>query len=621
MSHRLEASKANDLPDSVFLFNTARRLLYLNRQGESFMAAVGRQAVIGQPAEELFAEAVLAPLLQLLEEVLFTAMPDSLHLSYRDAAGQRNVTAVAAPQAGGVVLRLKVLTAASGQGEGVPVVPPPAEDYVNQLKNEKERLELALKGAGLGAWEMYLQDGRASFDQRWTQMLGYEHHEIDASVERWFALVHPEDLPVGNQLLANYLAGGQEVFRFEHRMLTKTGEWKWVVATGKVVEWDAQGQPLRMIGIMQDVAGIKEAESSLHFYKYLIDTIDDPFYWLSTDTYTFTYVNEATCRHFGRSREELLQMAIPDWNPTVNLADSAEIVNKIKQAKSMIIKTVHTNSSGEHIPVEVTSNYLTYAGKEYLVGHIRDVSGQKAVEAELEQRVAQRTAELHASNRELEAFSSSVSHDLRAPLRSIDGFSKAILEDYHDRLDGEGRLLLTRIVAAATRMGRLIDDLLDLSKLSRAELQVKPVNMSLLVQEISHALQQQQPQRQVEVHIRGDVWVEADGKLLHIALENLLSNAWKYTSRLANAYIEFGEQNNGPEQVFYIRDNGAGFDMQQAHRLFGAFQRLHNSQEYEGTGIGLATVQRIISRHGGRIWAEAVPGNGATFYFTLPPHP
>ena len=235
----------------------------------------------------------------------------------------------------------------------------------------------------------------------------------------------------------------------------------------------------------------------------------------------------------------------------------------------------------------------------------------------LEDLVAERTAELAAVNRELEAFAYSVSHDLRAPLRGIDGFSQALLEDYADVLDARGQDYLRRVRAASQRMGQLIDDLLQLSRLTRREMHRQPVNLSELVQQIARDLARQDPERAVEWVIARDVVAVGDPHLLRIALENLLSNAWKFTSRHTTARIEFGVKRDQESAVYFVRDDGAGFDMAYADKLFGAFQRLHGLAEFEGTGIGLATVQRIIHRHGGRIWAEGEVEQGATFYFTL----
>lgn len=239
---------------------------------------------------------------------------------------------------------------------------------------------------------------------------------------------------------------------------------------------------------------------------------------------------------------------------------------------------------------------------------------------ELETRVAERTAELTAVNQELESFSYSVSHDLRAPLRSIDGFSQALLEDYAEQLDTIGQDYLQRVRGAAQRMGQLIGDLLNLSRTTRGEMHREEVNLSELVQKIAADLHRLQPEREVEFNLEPNLTAYCDVRLLRAVLENLLGNAWKFTSKHERARIEFGLLEQSGEPTYFVRDDGAGFDMTYADKLFGAFQRLHRMTEFEGTGVGLATVQRIINRHGGRIWAESIIEKGATFYFTLAVH-
>jgi signal transduction histidine kinase len=231
--------------------------------------------------------------------------------------------------------------------------------------------------------------------------------------------------------------------------------------------------------------------------------------------------------------------------------------------------------------------------------------------------------ELEATNRELEAFSYSVSHDLRAPLRSIDGFSQILVEDYADEIDEEGKDYLGRVRAASQRMGRLIDDILGLSRVTRGTMSRERLDLGALATEVAEELRETRPERKVEFSAQKGLEVWGDPKLLRVALANLIGNAWKFTEKSPEARVEFGLDEElsrkGHVPVYYVRDNGAGFDMTYANKLFGAFQRLHGADEFEGTGIGLATVQRVVHRHGGRIWAEGEVDRGATFYFTLRP--
>jgi PAS domain S-box-containing protein len=243
----------------------------------------------------------------------------------------------------------------------------------------------------------------------------------------------------------------------------------------------------------------------------------------------------------------------------------------------------------------------------------RDMTERRRVEEEIKHQNAQ----LKAANKELDAFSYSVAHDLRAPLRAIDGFSQAVLEDYKDHLPEEGRLCLERVRAGAVRMARLIDDLLNLARISRVEIVRSNLDLTRLAEEVASQLRAPGDARQVHFSISPGIIATGDRNLLRIVLENLLGNAWKFTSKQPMAEIRFGMQDESGERVLFVRDNGDGFDMRYADKLFGVFQRLHRDTEFPGTGVGLATVQRIIHRHGGRIWAEGTVGEGATFYFVL----
>jgi light-regulated signal transduction histidine kinase (bacteriophytochrome) len=241
----------------------------------------------------------------------------------------------------------------------------------------------------------------------------------------------------------------------------------------------------------------------------------------------------------------------------------------------------------------------------------------RRMNAELERRVAQRTAELEATNRELESFAYAVSHDLRAPLRSMSGFSQLLQDSPTDALDEKSRHYLHRINDASKRMSTLIEDLLGLSRISRSELIPRKIDFSQLTADVVAIVRERHPDRNVDVQIERDMTVEGDPRLLKIAMENLLDNAWKYTTHTLAAKICIGSQRDEQGSTYYVRDNGVGFDMAYSSKLFGPFQRLHSDAQYPGTGIGLVTVQRILARHGGRIWVHAELNYGATFYFTL----
>lgn len=277
------------------------------------------------------------------------------------------------------------------------------------------------------------------------------------------------------------------------------------------------------------------------------------------------------------------------------------------------VELVGRRQDGTEFPLELSLASRRHDGAPTFIGIIRDITRRR----ETEQALRRYAADLETANQELEAFSYSVSHDLRAPLRGIHGFSQAVLEDYGDRLDPQGADYLGRVCAAAERMGVLIDDLLELSRASRVEMQRDRVDLSRLAERIAAELTASDPERHVEFRIAAGLACEGDRRLLEVALQNLLGNAWKFTGKRDRAVIEVGRTDTA-ERAYFVRDNGAGFDMSYADKLFDPFQRLHEVRDFAGSGVGLALVQRIIRRHGGRVWAEGLVDRGATFYLTLP---
>jgi PAS domain S-box-containing protein len=305
----------------------------------------------------------------------------------------------------------------------------------------------------------------------------------------------------------------------------------------------------------------------------------------------------------------------PEYQPDGMLSrvKAQEMIAIALQNGSHFFEWTHKRIDRAEFPATVLLTRMNLRGEVQLQATVRDISREKR----LEQQMIQRTAELEAANKELEAFAYSVSHDLRAPLRAINGFSQALLEDYANQMDSSAQDYLHRVQSATVKMAQLIDGLLQLSRVNRADMKHEPVNLSELAQTIVEQLQLSQPDRAVEFTVAADRVVRGDRCLLHCVLENLLGNAWKFTAPQSDAKIEFGSQPASGETVYFVRDNGVGFDMAYANKLFGVFQRLHSAAEFPGSGVGLASVQRIIRRHGGRVWAEGAVGKGATFYFTL----
>lgn len=346
----------------------------------------------------------------------------------------------------------------------------------------------------------------------------------------------------------------------------------------------------------------------------------------SPGTWSIEVMNPTIVSMVGSSVEELIGQTYLNFFEPESIPEARENIRLAQDTGHHSWESLHMRKDGSHFPVLIDISTIKDERRDnlYLVVNIQDITLRKNGEekiyrlnAELENRVRERTKQLEDANKEMESFSYSVSHDLRAPLRSLDGYSSLLLEEYKNSLDEQGQLYLARIKESSHRMGNLIDDLLMLSRISRRELSLRQVDLSALAQQISTELALQNPQRCIEFEIASGMVVTADQNLIAIALENLLNNSCKYTMHQEHPKIRVGVQVLGDEPAYYVQDNGVGFDMKFAERLFKPFQRLHSEQEFPGTGIGLVTVHRIITRHGGRIWPEAQPNRGATFYFTL----
>jgi len=704
-----------------------------------------------------------------------------------------------------------------------------------ELRESEERLRLALKAANQGLYDLNVQTGEAQVTPEYATMLGYDPAEFQETNARWIARLHPDDRAVVSAIYQAYVNGEIPDYAVEFRQRTKRGGWKWILSLGKIVAWDEEGRPRRMLGTHTDISERKRAEEELREnerryrslyqeFQTILNANPDNLCLLSPD-FRIVWANEiaahsikkdsvseiigqycyllrhnrsepcencpvARCFQSGKlETQEVTSFgkiwelhAAPLFDDGGELRGAIEVARDItvrKQTEEALekrlvalsrplddaedinfhdlfnlkdiqrIQDLFAETTGvaslittpDGTPITKPSNFcrlcreiirpsqlgaekcrisdatigrykpdgpiiqhclsvglcnagasITVGGKHvanWLIGQVRDgteneesmrdyaqalgsdaeefiaafhevpqmsadqfkqvaqaffvlanqlsnmayqnvqqarfISERRQYEQEirklnleLEQRVAERTAQLKAANEELEAFAYSVSHDLRAPLRSIYGFSQALLEDYQGELDAEGQDYLRRICNNTGYMDLLINNLLRLSRVTRADMQSRPVNLSDTVRSLAEELMASEPERKVKFVVAPEVVVQADPALMRVALENLLHNAWKFTGCHEAARIEFGITRKEGEVVYFVKDDGVGFDMAYADKLFGVFQRLHDDREFPGTGVGLATVQRIIHRHGGRIWAAGGVEQGATFYFTLP---
>jgi PAS domain S-box-containing protein len=501
------------------------------------------------------------------------------------------------------------------------------------LTAQRHIYEQILEQSLAGYWDWDIPTGDEYMSPTFKKMFGYEDHEIENRAESWQRLIFAEDLPSVFEKFNQHVEGkGKTPFYNEVRYRHKNGSTVWVICTGKVIEWDDDGKAKRMIGCHINITERKQTEEAqLQANSLLNATLESTADGLLVvDNRGISKLENSRFVEMWRIPQEILDNKLDETMLQY-------VLNQLREPEEFLAKVQELYRQ----PEMVSSDTLYLAdGRVFdrysqpqkigdeIVGRVwsfRDVTEYKQAEAEihklneeLEQRVNERTAQLEASNRELDAFTYSASHDLRGPLNRISGFGQALLEDYASQLDPQGKDYLQRISNSSQHMAELIDDLLKLSKVSRMEIDCEPVEISVLVNVCLKELQAREPQRNLETVITPGLVVEGDTALLRIVLENMIDNAWKYTRQKEKARIEFGLTETDGRKAYYVRDNGAGFDMKHADKLFTAFQRLHSEQEFAGTGIGLSIVSRIITRHGGEVWAEGEPGKGACFYFTLP---
>jgi PAS domain S-box-containing protein len=486
------------------------------------------------------------------------------------------------------------------------------------LRESEARLEFAMETSHTGAWDLDLVNHTAIRSPEYDRIFGYNELLPQWTYEMFLDHVFPKDRPFVDTTFRHAIETHGD-WNFECRIRRKDGVVRWILAAGRHRP-AASGTLSIMAGIVQDITERKEAEIALKeserkYHDLFSNMAEEVHFWkLERDaegrikTWRLVDVNPPALKTWGRQNVEDIRGKTTD-----------EIFGPGSTEHFMpVVQKIMTEgipySYEDYFPnLDKYFRFTSVPMGDYFITTGADITKIK----QSEESLSHYAEELASSNQELEAFSYSVSHDLRAPLRSLSGFSIMLAEDYEGKLDAQGKEYLDRIQSSSQLMNQLIDDMLRLSRIGRAEINLEKMDLSELVRAIAEELRSTQPNRNVEFVIQPNVTAMGDKALLRILTQNLLGNAWKYTAKAKNAKIEFSINKLEGKMVYSIKDNGAGFDMTYKDKLFKPFQRLHSNSDYPGTGIGLAIVQRIISRHGGKTWAEGKVGEGATFYFTL----
>jgi PAS domain S-box-containing protein len=477
------------------------------------------------------------------------------------------------------------------------------------------------------SWEFWIDpDGRFLYSSpSCLRITGRAPEAFLGDPSLFLRIIHPDDAARVRVHLQER-SNERSPCEMEYRIVRSDKTVRWTSHTCQPV-FDNEKNFLGTRGSSRDITDQKLAERALREseerYRVLFERAGDGIFILEAEEERVGHIvaaNNAAAEMHGYSVEELRALSIIDLDTPEAAQQAPETIRRILQGERVKRELGHRRKDGSVFPCEISAGLIETGGRKFILAFDRDITERKRTEETLRSAHAElqrRAYEYEAVNRELEAFSYTVSHDLKAPLRSIEGFTRAILEDYADKLDATGRDYLMRVQSGAQRMNQLIEAMLKMARLTRGEIHENRVDLSSLAKVIEHELRAKEPQRRVEFIIAERVRVNGDAEMLRVMLQNLLENAWKFTSRREAATIEFGVTDMDGKAVCFVRDDGAGFDLQFAGKLFMPFKRMHAGSEFPGLGIGLAIAHRIVMRHNGRMWARSAPDKGATFYFTL----
>jgi PAS domain S-box-containing protein len=490
------------------------------------------------------------------------------------------------------------------------------------VRQSTERLQLALESSKTGVWEWEVATDKFSWDEFVPRLFGIKSGQFGGTFEAFLCLAHPEDRENANQAIRRAIKTHGD-FVTDFRTVWPDQSVHYIVSRGRAI-YDDRGFPLRVVGVVVDISESKKAEINLRESEERFRTMADAapvLIWTSTPDNRRDYVNRAWLEFTGRPAEHELGFG---WAAGIHDDDRAAALTVFKSAPAdkqpFSIEYRLRRADGQYrwVHDHGAPRFGQDGSFQGFIGSCIDINERKTAQVELEQRVQDRTSELQASNKELEAFTYSVSHDLRAPLRHIDGYAQILQEEYQGSLPEDAHRYLRRIRMGTQNMGRLVDDLLNLARVGRQELATQLCDLNEIVQEALEDIRNDTRNRSIEWKIGKLPLAECDPGLIKQVFATLISNAAKYSRPREVAIIELGTTEQSGKTAIFVKDNGVGFSMKYASKLFGVFQRLHRAEDFEGTGVGLATVERIIRKHGGRIWAEAEVDHGATFFFTLP---
>lgn len=531
------------------------------------------------------------------------------------------------------------------------------------LKESEQRLSLAIQTTGLGLWNQDFNTGKVFRTKQWYDMLGYKESEVTGNFEFWKKIIHPDDMPEVKKEIELHESGNSELFMVEHRLKCNNDEYKWIRNWGKIIERGENGEPIKAIGVHLDIDTQKKAQlkiiESEEKFRTIFNNINDPVI-IHDLKGNLLECNDISLNKYGYTRKEFKTIKITDLYVNNIDAKSDNLLNKLTSGKPFFAKSEHKTKSGDILAVETQSKTINHLGQEAVLTVIRDISERKKLENQdkkyskkLEKDVKKRTQELatqtkklvdsqaaltflledvnesraellhvnknlEGANLELESFSYTVSHDLRAPLRHIDGFAKLLEKKLKDE-PSEVMKYFNKIYNASSHMHSLINDLLTFSRLGRRYLKKSYIDLGSLIEELLIKYEPDNKQRNIEWELGELEGITGDYDMLRIAFDNLISNALKFTSQNEKAIIKITSKEIDNKHIqIVVKDNGVGFEMEYVEKIFGVFERLHDSGQFPGTGIGLANVKKIVDSHMGTITAVGAPGKGATFTLLFP---